>query len=104
MLNHDLGQDEARKRVKDGASQILQALSGGAQSVLFKVDETWTSEDQLTFNAKGLGRMITGTIDIFPQHVRIEATLPSVLAALAELISGRVEKQGKLLLEKKSSV
>ena len=97
-ISHDLGKEEARNRVRDGFGQIRNSLSGG---MMFKFTEEWTSEDTLTFVAKGLGQNITGSIDIFPQHVRIEAVLPSLLASIAETISGRVEKQGQILLEKK---
>ena len=69
--------------------------------MVFKFSENWETEDRLTFIAKGLGQTITGEIDIFPQHVRITATLPDILASIAETIAGKVEKQGKLLLEKK---
>ena len=99
-VSHDLGHDEARIRFREGSSKLQQQLAGG---MMFKFSENWESDDRLTFVAKGLGQTITGEIDIFPQHVRITATLPGILASLAETIAGRVEKEGKLLLEKKSS-
>ena len=99
-LSHELGQEEARTRVKEGFGKIKKAMAGG---VMFKFTEDWTSPDRLAFTAKGLGQTITGTVDIFPQHVRIEAVLPNALAAIAETIAGKVEKEGKLLLEQKPS-
>lgn len=97
-ISHDLGKDEARRRIAEGFSKIQTSLSGG---FMFSFAEEWRSEDQLCFTAKGLGQTITGTIDVFPQHVRIEAMLPGLLASLAETITGRMEREGKLLLEKK---
>ncbi|MEM9014289.1 MAG: polyhydroxyalkanoic acid system family protein [Pseudomonadota bacterium] len=97
-LSHDLGKEEAKRRFQDGFGKIQKQLAGG---MMFKFTEEWTSEDRLSFSAKGLGQHITGTVDIFPAHVRIEAVLPGLLASLAELISGRVEQQGHILLEKK---
>ena len=97
-VSHDLGRDEARRRLHEGSDKIKSQLGGG---MMFKFTEEWTSEDRLSFTAKGLGQNITGTIDIFPAHIRIEAVLPGLLANLAELISGRVEKQSQILLEKK---
>lgn len=99
-ISHDLGKDEAKRRVREGFDKLKGAMTGG---IMFKFAEDWTAEDTLTFTAKGLGQNITGTIDIFPQHVRIVATLPGLLATIAETIAGRVEKQGKLLLENKTS-
>jgi len=97
-LNHDLGQEEARRRIREGFGKLKSSLSGG---MMMSFTEEWETEDRLAFRAKGLGQNIHGVIDIFPQHVRIVATLPGVLASLAEMISGRVEKQGQILLEKK---
>lgn len=97
-ISHDLGQEEARKRMREGFAKLSTQLSGG---MMLKFTETWETEDRLSFVAKGLGQNITGEIDIFPQHVRITAVLPGVLAAIAETITGKVEKQGQILLEKK---
>lgn len=97
-LSHELGKEEARQRVEDGFSSLKKPMSGG---MMFKFEEHWESEDRLVFTARGLGQTITGEIDIFPAHVRIVATLPGLLASLAESISGRVERQGRILLEKK---
>ena len=99
-ISHDLGLEEARQRVRDGFDKLKGHMTGG---MMFKFSEEWTSEDRLTFTATGLGQNITGQIDVFPQHVRIEAVLPSLLAAVAETITGKVEKQGRLLLENKQS-
>ena len=97
-IPHELGKEEARKRIKDGFGKLKSSLTGG---MMFTFDENWTSKDHFEFQARGLGQNITGHIDIFPQHVRIEAMLPSLLATVAEAITGKVEKEGKLLLEKK---
>lgn len=97
MLNHDLGKEEARHRVKEGFEKIRNALSGG---VKVKFTEEW-SEDHLAFSAKGVGQHIKGDLDVFENHVRIVVVLPSLLAGLAETIAGKVEKEGQILLEKK---
>lgn len=97
-LSHELGAEEARRRLREGFGRIKSSLSGG---MMFAFDETWTSDNQLRFQAKGLGQTIDGVIDVFPQHVRIEAILPGVLASLAEIVTGKLEKEGALLLEKK---
>jgi len=97
-IAHELGKDEARKRVQEGFGKLQRQMTGG---MMFNFTEEWTSEDTLAFSAKGLGQDIHGEIDIFPQHVRIVVTLPSLLATIAETITGKVEREGRLLLEKK---
>ncbi len=102
-LDHDLGKEEARRRIDEGVGKLKGALSGGGPGVAMMTSfaQEWTSEDQLSFNASGLGQRVDGKIDVFPQHVRIEATLPGVLASIAELITGKLQKEGRLMLEQK---
>ena len=97
-ISHELGIEEARNRVREGFDKLKGAMTGG---MMFSFTEEWTNEDSLSFTAKGLGQTITGAVDIFPAHIRVTATLPGVLASLAETVAGRVEKEGKLLLEHK---
>ena len=97
-LSHELGKEEARRRIEEGFVKIKSAMAGG---MLMKFEESWQAEDKLAFTARGMGQTITGEIDVFPEHVRIVATLPGLLASLAETITGQVEKQGRILLEKK---
>lgn len=97
-LSHDLGKEEAARRLREGFDRLKKQMTGG---LAFRFTEDWPSDDRLDFTARGLGQNISGRIDVFPQHVRIEATLPNLLASLAEIITGRMEKEGRLLLEKK---
>ncbi|MFC2952983.1 polyhydroxyalkanoic acid system family protein [Marinicaulis aureus] len=97
-ISHDLGKQGARARINDGFDQLKTSMTNG---LMFRFTQEWSSEDTLSFTAKGLGQTITGTIDVFPAHVRITATLPGLLASLAETISGKIEKQGQILLEHK---
>jgi hypothetical protein len=98
-ISHDLGKDEAKRRIAEGFSKLHKGLTGG---MLFKFSEEWSAPDQMSFTARGFGQNIVGKIDVFPQHVRIEAMLPGLLATIAETVAGQVEKEGRLLLEKKS--
>ena len=98
IVSHDLGKEEARRRIENGFGKLKSSMTGG---MMFSFTEEWTSEDRLDFNARGLGQNITGNITVFPEHVRIEAVLPGLLATVAEAITGKMEKQSKILLEKK---
>ena len=97
-ISHDLGKEEARRRLQSGFGKLKSEMTGG---MVFKFSEEWPTEDRLTFTAKGLGQTITGSIDVFPAHIRIEAVLPGILASVAEIITGKLEKQGQILLEQK---
>ncbi|MEE2692685.1 MAG: polyhydroxyalkanoic acid system family protein [Pseudomonadota bacterium] len=97
-VSHELGKDEARRRIAEGFDKLKRQMTGG---MMFAFTEEWAGEDRLDFTARGLGQNISGRIDVFPQHVRIEVVLPGLLASIAEIITGKVEKEGRLLLEKK---
>lgn len=97
IIPHDLTGAEVRTRIDEGFGRIKTAMTGG---ILFKFTEDWQG-DQMRFTAKGMGQTITGEIDIFERHVRITAVLPGLLAGIAEAITGRVKKEGTILLEKR---
>jgi Putative polyhydroxyalkanoic acid system protein (PHA_gran_rgn) len=95
-LPHRLGKEEAKRR--------LQAGFGSAQSNFgnfFTVqNETWTG-DQLSFRLSALGQAAAGTVDVAEDHVKIEVTLPWLLAKFGEKAQAMIQKQGTLMLEKK---
>ncbi|MEM9169355.1 MAG: polyhydroxyalkanoic acid system family protein [Pseudomonadota bacterium] len=96
-IAHDLGLEEARRRIQEGSSKLRDGFPSG----LARVEEEWTGDDQMRFAARGLVGSVSGVIDVFPQHVRIEVVLPNLLASVAEAITGSLEREAKVLLEKK---
>ena len=95
-IPHDLGRDEARRRLQTGFGCIREQMAGKA--VAF--DERWEGE-RLHFNAGMLGQKVTGRVDVLDKSVRLELDLPFILAAIAEKLQGRIQQAGTLLLEKK---
>src|SRR5215210_6831833 len=94
-LPHRLGKNEAKRR--------LQAVFGSARTnftgfFTFQ-DETWNC-DQLNFNLSALGQAAAGSVDVAEDHVKIEVTLPWLLAKFAEKAQAMIQKQGQLMLEK----
>ncbi|MEA2948331.1 MAG: hypothetical protein QOI40_3661 [Alphaproteobacteria bacterium] len=63
-------------------------------------DETWTG-DRLAFRVSAVGQHAAGLIDVADTHVRLEVTLPWLLAKLAEKLTPAIRKEGTLMLEKK---
>jgi Putative polyhydroxyalkanoic acid system protein (PHA_gran_rgn) len=57
--------------------------------------------DRLQFRIVAVGQSAAGTIDIAEDHARLEVTLPWLLAQVADKIQRAVQKQGKLMLDKK---
>jgi hypothetical protein len=62
--------------------------------------ERWEG-DRLHFDASGLGQKMSGRLDVRPDSVQIELDLPEFLAALAERITGKLQQEGRELLEQR---
>ena len=63
-------------------------------------EETWTG-NRLAFRCSALGQQASGLIDVADDHIRVEVTLPWLLAKLAERIAPAIQKEGVLMLERK---
>ncbi len=95
-IPHRLGKDEAIRRLKGG----LGRASAQYGNVLKVHEEIW-SGDRLSFRVEALRQMASGTVDVRDDNVRIEVTLPWLLARLANGIQAAIRKSGTLMLEKK---
>ena len=95
-IPHDLGRDEARRRLETGFGRIRDQI--GAFGVSFQ--ERWEG-DRLYFEGGRFGQKIAGRIDVLQDSVRLEVDLPWILAGIADKLQGRVQKEGRLLLEKR---
>ncbi|WP_375466093.1 polyhydroxyalkanoic acid system family protein [uncultured Methylobacterium sp.] len=96
-IPHDLGRDEARRRIATGVDQgrALLAKSGITINTL-----AWTG-DRLDFAISAMTQGMNGQIDVGPESVRVEVHLPLLLALFAEKVKKMVGKEGNLLLTKK---
>ena len=95
-IPHRLGREEALRRIKSGIATARTNYS----SLLAVHQETWAG-DRLAFNVSALGQSAWGLIDVADDHVRLEVTLPWLLAKFAEKLTPAIRKEGTLLLEKK---
>ena len=93
---HRLGKDEAVRRLKGGLSRMATSLGG----LITIEQEVWTG-DRLTFQMRGLGQSAAGTIEVFEESIRIDVTLPWLLAKIADQFMPKLKKETALLLEKK---
>jgi putative polyhydroxyalkanoate system protein len=96
-IPHQLGRVEARRRIDEGAAQLMQQF---AQMGDFK--RAWDG-DTLRFVVTSMGQEIAGLIEVAEQDVRLEVKLPGFLAMLAGKVKGRIQKEGQILLEHRKS-
>ncbi|HEY7298300.1 MAG TPA: polyhydroxyalkanoic acid system family protein [Xanthobacteraceae bacterium] len=95
-IPHHLGREEAARRIKAGLGAVRANYA-----LWFSInEETWTA-DRLSFNVSSLGQTASGILDVADDHVRLEVTLPWLLAKLAEKFTPAIRKEGTSLLEKK---
>jgi hypothetical protein len=95
-IPHRLGQAEAITRLKSGLD-AAQAKFGQFFSVQ---EQTWTG-NRLQFRLSAIAQSVSGKIDVFDDHVRLELVLPWLLATIAQTVQPLIRKEGTLLLEKK---
>jgi hypothetical protein len=96
VIPHSLGKDEALRRIKGG---IGRAQSEFAR--LMSVEEEAWIGDRLTFRVSALGQRAAGFIDVYEGAVRLEVTLPWLLAKFARAAQRVIGQKGQLMLEKK---
>ncbi|MGA7487997.1 MAG: polyhydroxyalkanoic acid system family protein [Xanthobacteraceae bacterium] len=95
-IPHRLGREEAVRRIKSG---FAAARTNYSAFLAFR-EETWT-DDRLAFNVSALGQTASGILDVADDQVRLEVTLPWLLAKVAERFTPAIRKETTLMLEKK---
>lgn len=96
VIPHSLGKDEALRRIQAGIGRAR-----GEFARLLTIEEEAWSGDRLSFRAAALGQRASGTIDVYEGAVRLEVTLPWLLARFAHAVQRVVGQKGQLMLEKK---
>ena len=92
-LPHNLGKDEARRRIANNIHQLGQHIPGGAQ-----VQSGWTGE-QLNLDIAAMGQSVMATIDVMESKVHLKVLLPGMLGMFAGMIQAALQKKGSVLLE-----
>ena len=96
-LPHNLGKDEARRRIANNIHKLKEHIPGGAH-----VQSGWTG-DQLNLQISAMGEAVDATIDVFDTSVHLKVLLPGMLGIFAGLVQATLQKKGKVLLEDRSS-
>jgi putative polyhydroxyalkanoate system protein len=92
-LPHNLGKEEARRRIANNIHQLGQHIPGGAQ-----VQSGWTG-DQLNLDIAAMGQSVMATIDVMESKVHLKVLLPGMLGMFAGMIQAALQKKGSVLLE-----
>lgn len=96
VIGHRLGKVEAVRRLEEG----LARTRGRLGAMIAIEQEAWQG-DTLRFRMRALGQTAAGTIEVLEDALRIEVSLPWLLAKAAKRLLPILRKEATLLLEKK---
>jgi len=96
VVAHRIGKAEAVRRLKDGFART----KGNLGELIALQHETWDG-DTLRFQMRALGQTAAGTIEVLDDALRIEVSLPWLLAKAAKRLLPILRKETTLLLENK---
>ncbi|HEY6663077.1 MAG TPA: polyhydroxyalkanoic acid system family protein [Sphingomicrobium sp.] len=92
-LPHNLGKDEARRRIANNIHKLQDHIPGGAN-----VQSGWAG-DQLNLKVQALGDSVQAAIDVEESKVHVKVLLPGLLGMFAGPIQAALQKKGNVLLE-----
>jgi hypothetical protein len=95
LIAHRLGKVEAVRRLKEGFART----NGHLGAMIAIEQETWEG-DTLRFQMRSLGQTAAARIDVLQDALRIEVSLPWLLAKAAKRLLPILRKEATLLLEK----
>ncbi|MGF1548983.1 MAG: polyhydroxyalkanoic acid system family protein [Sphingomonadaceae bacterium] len=93
-LPHDLGKEEARRRIDANIGKLKDHIPGGSAEVA----ANWAG-DTLDLNVGALGQSVDAAIDVRETIVRVEVVLPGLLGMFGEAVAGMLRAKGPALLE-----
>ena len=96
VVGHRLGKVEAIRRLKDG-----YARTNGHLGAMIAMDQDTWQGDTLRFRMRALGQTAAASIEVLEDALRIEVSLPWLLAKAAKRLLPILRKEATLLLEKK---
>jgi hypothetical protein len=92
-IPHQLGKDEARRRVKAG----LERVCARYPAELKVAEEKWVG-DHMSFRVALLGQNTTGTIDFADAELRVNVALSWLMAHQAGDAEAMIKKEGAAML------
>jgi len=95
-ISHRLGKEEAARRLRKGFADLPANFTP-----LFRMNGQRWSGDRFEFSLGAFTQLIRGTIDVADDHVRVELMLPRLLAKLVSQIPRLIQRETRLMLEKK---
>ena len=94
-IPHQLGRDEARRRLHARSGELAGMMPGGIADVTI----TWPSEDRMDIAVRAMGKLVNAAVEVGDSNVVVEVDLPLALKFFEPLVRGAVETNGRKLLK-----
>ncbi len=92
-LPHQLGRDEARRRIAGNIHKLENHIPGGTS----RVDSSWDG-DTLNLKVHAMGQSVDAQIDVMEAKVHCRVMLPGMLSLFAAPNEAMLNKKGGTLL------
>jgi hypothetical protein len=92
-LPHQLGRDEARRRIAGNIHKLENHIPGGTS----RVESSWQG-DTLTLQVHAMGQSVDARIDVFEAKVHCQIMLPGMLSFFAGPIEAMLRQKGSSVL------
>ena len=96
IISHRLGKEEVVRRIKEGLTR-----GNGPLGPMIAMEQVTWEGDTLRFLMRALGQTAAAKVDVLEDAMRIEVSLPWLLAKAAKRLLPILRKEATLLLEKK---
>lgn len=92
-IPHQLGREEAKRRVAEGMDNLADMIPGGVVS-----EKRW-EQDAAFFTVEAMGQRMACRLDVVTEAVIATVELPGLLAPLAGTIQRKLEEYGPKMLQ-----
>ena len=92
-LPHQLGREEARRRIAGNIHKLESHIPGGTS----RVDSSWDG-DTLNLQVHAMGQAVEAKIDVFETKVHCRILLPGMLSFFAAPIEAMLRQKGSSVL------
>jgi hypothetical protein len=92
-IPHQLGRDEAKRRIEAGIPKVEKHIPGGGT-----VEATWLTDDQVRMTVTAMGQTIDTDLTVEDTLIHAKLMLPALLSMMAGPISGFIKTSAEKML------
>lgn len=93
-LPHNLGREEARRRMQARIGELPGHMPGGVADVR----ASWPQDYRMALDVAALGQSVSAVLDVEDKLIRISLELPPMLRFASGAIEAAVQRKGRELL------